>query len=125
GGGEHHGAERDQDQQAEPGHRDPQPDPRRTVEGVGGAHSALPEAMIALVTMPSSSSKNFSDSSVQLPKSFSTVSRFGTAGNGSLGSLAPSTVPPKSTSSRIGRKPVSANCRWPASLRTKSSHSWA
>lgn len=72
------------------------------------------------MTRPSSSSKNLVDTSSHPPKSASTVSNVPTTGNGSAGSLAPSTVPPKSTSSRIGRKPVNANCFCPASLRTKS-----
>ncbi len=76
------------------------------------------------VMMPLSSSKNLSDSALQLSKSFSTVSRCAGVGNGSFGSIAPS-MPLVSTPSTIGRNPFSANCRWPSSLSTKSSHSCA
>src|SRR3546814_5485635 len=60
---------------------------------------------MALVTMPSASSKNLADRASQLSKSPATVrSRF-TVGKGSAGSLAPSTSS-TSTPSMTGRKPL-------------------
>ena len=92
-----HGGQRDQHEQAEPDHRHPEAEARRLAEGgrrgadrrrgagrLAGddscGHSPLPDSAMITVTMPVSSSKNLSDSSDQLPKSSSTVSRFVTVG---------------------------------------------
>ncbi len=96
-GRDHDRGQRDEHEQAEPDHRDAEAEARDAGEPAraggpgrpapsapagppsrdgGRGHSALPDAAMICVTIPVSSSKNLSDSSHQLPKSSSTVSRF-------------------------------------------------
>ena len=143
GRGHHDRGERDEHQEAEPEHGDAEAESRhpgeRSLPGgpaapgrrrpgtatgdcvsrrLAGGGDRLGHDAVLLVEELVATGRS------QLSKSSATVSRCETAGNGSAGSLAPSTSP-YSTPSMIGRKPFRANWRWPSALRTKSSHSLA